>query len=217
MGDPPRGTLTIAADRLEYRVRPSASAACWAALTRLNCTAAGKRPHRTGPAGDTYRVGVTDSWPFPLRLGEGRAQASVGGFGVPARCGSRACRRHRSGRIVGVGSTPASTATRQSSRGAGMPQARGQQSRFWNSGSRTRDSCTLRRPRPGPRRMLSVSRNSLEPPNGWPLSCGRHQAYHGRPTPGTPDLDPRSVAPTRSAVSFSGLLGGVRYRAQISR
>ena len=45
-------------------------------------------------------------------------------------------------------------------------------------------------------------------PNVRPLSCGRHGAYHGRPTPGNPDLHPSSVAPTRSAVSFSGLLGG---------
>ena len=44
-------------------------------------------------------------------------------------------------------------------------------------------------------------------PNGWPLSCGRHEAYHGRPTPGNPDRHRGSVALTRSAVSFSGLLG----------
>jgi hypothetical protein len=44
-------------------------------------------------------------------------------------------------------------------------------------------------------------------PNGWPLSCGRHGAYHGRPTPGNPDQHRGSVALTCSAVSFSGVVG----------
>ena len=47
------------------------------------------------------------------------------------------------------------------------------------------------------------------PPNVWPLSCGRHEAYHGRPTPGNLDRHRGSVAPPLSAVSFSGLLGGM--------
>ena len=66
------------------------------------------------------------------------------------------------------------------------------------------------------RRLSSGLRFTL-PPNGWPLSCGRHEAYHGRPTPGNPDHHPRSVAPTRSAVSFSGLLGGCAILAKRDR
>ena len=46
-------------------------------------------------------------------------------------------------------------------------------------------------------------------PNVWPLSCGRHEAYHGRPTPGNPGRLRGSIALSCSAVSFSGLLGSV--------
>ena len=35
MGAPPRGTLTSTPDPLRQRVRPSASAACWAAIRAL--------------------------------------------------------------------------------------------------------------------------------------------------------------------------------------
>ena len=51
--------------------------------------------------------------------------------------------------------------------------------------------------------------------NVWPLSCGRHGAYHGRPTPRNPDHHRGSIALTCSAVSFSGLLGGALQALQV--
>ena len=44
-------------------------------------------------------------------------------------------------------------------------------------------------------------------PNGWPLSCGRHGAYHGRPAPGNPDQHPRSVAPALFGRQLQRLVG----------
>jgi hypothetical protein len=56
--------------------------------------------------------------------------------------------------------------------------------------------------------VLQSSQYSAGPSNGWPLSCGRHEAYHGRPTSGNPGQHRGSITLSCSAVSFSGVLDG---------
>jgi hypothetical protein len=53
------------------------------------------------------------------------------------------------------------------------------------------------------REPAGVRVSPVPPPNGWPPSCGRHGAYHGRPTPGNLDQHRGSVAPSGSAAGSS--------------
>ena len=79
-----------------------------------------------------------------------------------------------------------------------------------------RATSSLRERYPG-RNRFGTETEVAKSSNGWPLSCGRHQAYHGRPTPGNPDRHRVSITLTVSAVSFSGLLGGDRCSLQSAR